>query len=109
MLLAEEGGSDKEMVADRCDRCGRTVVKKDHASSSDMVQTHDSFLYLCDIRAGESSRPCLQLKEYMPEKSRLYCLNCLLATIQDWVEEMKKRGDSAIPQENVLLGHKEAR
>lgn len=95
------------MVADKCSRCGKIVVKHSHVDSSDMVKTYDSFLYLCDIKKEESGRPSLQLKEYAgaePESSRLYCLDCLDATVHEWVVEMKKRGKSdSIPLGHILL------
>ena len=95
------------MVADKCNRCGKIVVKLNHYDSSDMVETCDSFLYLCDIKAGDSGRPSLQLKEYcggtLERQSHMYCLDCLDATVAEWVEEMKKRGKSNIPLSHILL------
>ena len=92
-----------EMIADRCNRCGKTVVKSCHGDSSDMVKTNDSFLYLCDMDyKSESSRPCLQLKDY-PDKPRLYCLDCLAEEVTEWVEKMKKRGDSDIPLDHIIF------
>lgn len=94
------------IIADKCNRCGKVVVKHSHSESSDMVQTNDSFLYLCDIPKGESSRPSLQLKEYCEHGERLYCLDCLLETIKEWVEKMKKRAPSKIPLNNIIFGNK---
>jgi len=96
-----------QMVADKCHKCGRIVVKHDHIDSSDMVKTNDSFLYICDIKLGESSRPCLQLKEYYgADEARMYCLDCLLEVVVDWVKEMKKRGASKIPLNHIIAGDK---
>ena len=94
-----------KMVADKCNRCGKVVVKHDHMNSSDMVKTNDSFLYMCDIKdKEESSRPSLQLKDYGPEDgSRMYCLDCLLEGVTEWVEEMKKRGPSNIPLNHIIF------
>jgi len=93
-----------EMVADKCNRCGKIVVKHQHMDSSDMVKTEDSFLYMCDIdHKTESSRPHLQLKDY-PDKQRMYCLDCLLAEVSDWVKEMKKRGKRDIPLDHIIQG-----
>ena len=92
------------MVADKCNRCGKIVVKHDHAASSDMVKTQDSFLYMCDLMKGESGRPSLQLKEYYGEdKNRMYCLDCLLETVREWVDEMKKRGKSDIELSHIMF------
>ena len=93
------------MVADKCNRCGKIVVKHGHADSSDMVKTEDSFLYMCDIdHKTESGRPSLQLKDY--PGARMYCLDCLLETVREWVEEMKKRGASKIPLNHILFPDK---
>lgn len=93
-----------DMVADKCNRCGKIVVKHNHADSSDMVKTCDSFLYMCDLKERESGRPSLQLKEYVGEgKPKMYCLDCLDVTVHEWVEEMKKRGKSDIPLDHILL------
>lgn len=93
-----------EMVADKCSRCGKLVVKRSSADSSDMVRTCDSFLYLCDVRKEEPGRPTLQLKEYAGNEQRTYCLDCLDATVHEWVEEMKKRGKSdSIPLNHIML------
>ena len=95
------------MVADECSRCGKVVVKSNSADSSDMVRTEDSFLYLCDLLPSESGRPTLQLKEYSGmDHSRLYCLDCLLEVVTEWVEKMKARGKSKIPLNHVISGMK---
>lgn len=92
------------MTADKCSRCGKIVVKHDHAGSSDMVKTSDSFLYMCDVKAGESGRPSLQLREYYGEdQSRMYCLDCLLEEVHEWVEVMRKRGASDIPLNHIVF------
>jgi len=92
------------IFADRCEKCGKTVVKHSHADSSDMVQTNDSFLYLCDVKEGESSRPSLYLREYAsPSPEHHYCLDCLLVKVAEWIAEMKKRGASKIPLDRILL------
>ncbi len=91
-------------VADVCHRCGKKVVKRLDIDSSDMVKTHDSFLYLCDLKPGESCRPSLQLKDYGPDSERGYCLNCLLTEVTEWVQKMKERGASKISPRNIIFG-----
>lgn len=72
-----------------------------------MVMTEDSFLYMCDVKQGEGGRPSLQLREYYgEERSRMYCLDCLLFEVAEWVEEMKKRGKSNIPLNHIILPDK---
>ena len=93
-----------QMVADKCNRCGKVVIKRNHADSSDMVKTSDSFLYMCDTKKGESGRPSLQLREYYGEEhSRMYCLDCLVAEVTEWVEKVKKRGASEIPLNHIIF------
>ena len=93
-----------QMVADKCSRCGKMVVKCGHADSSDMVKTMDSFLYMCDMKTGEACRPSLQLKEYYGEDQfRMYCLDCLVAEVAEWVEKMKSRGASNIPIDHIIF------
>ena len=95
------------MVADKCNRCGKVVVKSTHSGSSDMVKTEDSFLYMCDLKKGESSRPSLQLREYgKSDNSRMYCLDCLLEVVSKWVMEVKKRKQSDIPLNHIIAGNK---
>ena len=95
------------MYADRCNRCGKTVIKGSHNDSSDMVITCDSFLYMCDIKPGESSRPTLSLKEYYgPDIRHMYCLDCLVEVVGGWVKEMKERGPSKIRLDHILCGEK---
>jgi len=95
------------IVADKCDRCGKIVVKHDHADSSDMVKTCDSFLYMCDVKRGESSRPSLELKNYYGEGAgKMWCPDCLLETISEWIRGIKERGPSEIPPEHVISGKK---
>ncbi len=94
------------LVADKCNRCGKMVIKGSCGDSSDMVRTNDSFLYLCDVKPGESSRPSLRLREYGIETSHSYCLDCLVKVVTEWVEEMKKRGKSDIPLQNIVLPDK---
>jgi len=96
------------MIADKCNRCGKTVIKRYNSDSSDMVLTEDSFLYLCDTIRGESCRPSLSLREYYGEdKQHHYCLNCLSEVIHEWVEAMKARGPSkSIPLNHILTGNK---
>ena len=88
-----------EMVADKCERCGKIVVKQYLGDSSDMVRTRGLFLYLCDVKDNATCRPSL-LKDYTSE---IYCLDCLDATVHEWVEELKKRGKSDIPLNHILL------
>lgn len=98
-----------KMVADKCNRCGKVVVKKSQSDSSDMVMTCDSLLYMCDLRQGEGSRPTLQLKEYGCSEEnapRMYCLDCLLAEVTEWVEKMKARGASKIPLNSIIFAGK---
>jgi hypothetical protein len=93
-----------EMVADECCRCGKIVVKKHSSDSSDMVKTYDSFIYMCDVKPGEGSRPHLQLKDYRGvDESRTYCLDCLLEEVKEWVEKMKQRGPSKIPLNHIVF------
>jgi len=93
-----------QMVADKCSRCGKIVVKNSHAESSDMVKVCDSFLYMCDLKPGEGSRPSLQLKEYRDVDSfRMYCPNCLLEEVREWVVEMLMRGASNIPLDHTIF------
>ena len=95
------------MIADKCNCCGKVVVKRNSSDSSDMVKTEDSFLYMCDLKKGEGSRPILQLREYGgSDNSRMYCLDCLLEVLSEWVEEMKKRGQSDIPLNHIIFGNK---
>lgn len=91
-------------IVDVCDRCGKKVVKTCDSDSSDMVRTNNSFLYLCDLKEGESSRPTLQLKNYYYEEGS-YCLDCLLTEVEEWVKKMKDRGASKIPLEKIIFGN----
>ena len=91
---------------DVCFRCGKKVIKTSRSGSSDMVETSDGFLYLCDVKKGESSRPSLQLRDYNNEyMKRTYCLDCLLAEVSEWVMKMKKRGSSNIPFNDIIIGN----
>lgn len=93
-----------KMTADKCNKCGKVVLKHYHADSSDMVKTKDSFLYMCDTKEKEAGRPYLQLKEYYGEdQSRMYCLDCLQEMVHEWVGEMKKRGPSDIPLHHIIF------
>jgi hypothetical protein len=92
------------LVADQCSRCGKIVVKRYLSDSSDMVKTCDSFVYMCDTKPGETGRPSLQLKNYTGgDESQMYCLDCLLETVREWVETMKQRGSSDIPFKHIIL------
>jgi hypothetical protein len=93
------------MIADKCNRCGKVVVKHNQSDSSDMIKTCDCFLYLTDIKNNESSRPTLQLREYCgPDQTRAYCPDCLVAEITEWVDKLKKRGKSDIPLNHIIFG-----
>ncbi len=95
-----------KMVADKCNRCGKAVIKHGSEESSDMVETHDSFLYLCDLKKDEGSRPTLQLREGGRDQNQLYCLDCLVSQVSEWVEKMKARGASKIPLNHIIFGDK---
>lgn len=103
--MGKKEDNKMQYYVNACSRCGKKVIKTSEHGSSDMVITHDSFLYLCDLKKGESSRPSLQLKDYEPDERRTYCLDCLLTEISKWVEEMKKRGSSDIPLNNIVFGN----
>ncbi len=90
--------------ADVCHRCGTKVVKRAENDSSDMVKTCDSFLYMCDVKPGEACRPCLQLRDFSPDSARMYCLDCLLNEVSEWIKKMKERGRSNISPKNVIWG-----
>lgn len=95
-----------KMIADKCDRCGKVVVKQNHFDSSDMVITEGSFLYMCDRKGGKACRPHLELESLSGirgERGKAYCPDCLLAVVREWVEEIKKRGASDIPVGNIIL------
>lgn len=94
-----------DMVADKCNQCGKVVVKHGSADSSDMIQTNDSFLFMGDLLPGEGGRPSLALKEYfrLNEQSfHHYCLDCLVAVVVEWVQKLKQRPASNIPIGYVL-------
>ncbi len=94
-----------QFYADVCGRCSKKVVKRDRSGSSDMVQTCDSFLYLCDCKPGETSRPSLCLKDHgTSSPERTYCLDCLVLVVGEWVKKMKERGYSKIPLSNIIYG-----
>ena len=91
------------MIADKCNRCGKVVIKHDSRDSSDMIRTNDSFLFYGDLMEGESGRPSLNLKEFSGgDTSHLYCPDCLLETVKEWVEKIKKRPSSKIPINHIL-------
>lgn len=79
-----------EECADICDRCGRTVVKEREADSSDMVRVEQlELMYLSDgYLPGELSRPSLHLR------GQIFCPDCLVEEIADWVKEIKGIGPS---------------
>jgi hypothetical protein len=80
-----------EVTADKCNRCGKTVIKEMSISDTGMVQTEGVFTYLCSLKKRETSRPALTFEE---DNSNFhhYCPDCLLATVQEWVTKIKKRG-----------------
>jgi hypothetical protein len=91
-----------QLIADKCNRCGKVVIKHDDSDSSDMIQTGDCFLFLGDVLPHESSRPTLALKEFNNNAHHLYCPDCLVAVVTDWVKELKKRPASKIPFNHIL-------
>jgi hypothetical protein len=96
-----------QFYADVCNRCGKKVVKRGEADSSDMVKTNDSFLYLCDIKPLEAARPSLALKEYCGVNTdHTYCPDCLVAEVSEWVAKIKARGASKIHLNNIIMGDK---
>ena len=68
--------------ADVCDKCGTVVVKAETSDSSDMVRVaHLELLYLSDgYLPSMLSRPSLTMKD------RVYCPECLLQVIAEWVD-----------------------
>jgi len=93
-----------EMVADKCARCGKIVIKHDHAASSDMIHARVNCLYMGDLKPGEGGRPTLQLEKYGDGWEGTYCPDCFLAVVKEWVEKLKARGNSDIPLSHVLQG-----
>ena len=89
-------------VGDKCNLCGKVVLKPANFESSDMVVTNASILYLGDLKEGEGVRPSLLLKDY-PDREHHYCLDCFLEVVTRWVAAMKARGPSDISPENILL------
>ena len=72
-------------IADICDGCGRTVIKKEHWESSNMVtlsSSMDNFaslLFLGEKEEGTRARPSFDLK------GKLWCPQCLVTALQGWV------------------------
>ena len=75
-------------IADICDGCGRTVIKKEHHESSNMVtlsSSMDNFaslLFLGKPKEGKRERPSFDLK------GKLWCPQCLVDALQDWVNTL---------------------
>ena len=91
------------MIVDECNHCGKRVVKKHHSDSSDMVITTECIFYLTDVKVGEDVRPFLNLKYNDGDTlGHCYCLDCLVIVVTSWVGEMKERGHSNIPSENII-------
>ena len=93
-------------TVDVCAHCGKKVIKKSHSDSSDMVRTCDSFLYLCDLKRKECVRPHLDLQNFSKQgedQSKVYCLDCLLGVITNWITEMKARGPSKIDRNDIIF------
>ena len=72
--------------ADVCNRCGAMVVKKCDSDSSDMVEVKElELLFLSDdYPPGKMSRP------FLSRTGCIYCPDCLLEEVKDWVEELKE-------------------
>ena len=94
-------------TVDVCDYCGKKVIKKSWSDSSDMVKTCDSFFYLCDLKRKESIRPHLDLMNFSEcageDQSKMFCLDCLLEVITNWITEMKARGPSKIDRNDIIF------
>ena len=92
-------------VADCCERCGKTVVKRGQSSSSDMVMVRGgSFLYMCDLQRGELSRPSMSLGVIGDQgAAKEYCPDCLLAAVTEWVKAIKARGPSKIARNCIIF------
>jgi hypothetical protein len=81
-----------EVSANKCNRCGKTVIKDTDCTSTGMVQTTGYFIYLCDLKKKEVAMPVLQLGEDL--QLFHFCPDCLLETVKEWVTKIKKRGFS---------------
>jgi len=96
------------MVADKCDECGKVVVKTHDSASSDMIVTRGSILYLCDTVKGESSRPSFLLQRlFGSDTPKVWCPDCLVKALSRWVNDLEQRGSSAIPPEHIIPGRQE--
>jgi hypothetical protein len=80
-----------EVTADKCNRCGKTVIKETSISDTGMVQTKGLFIYLGPLKKRETSRPALMFEKDNSNPNH-YCPDCLLATVQEWITKIKKRG-----------------
>ena len=75
-------------IADICDGCGRTVIKKEGHQSSNMVtvfspqDNYASLVFLGEIEEGKRGRPSFDLK------GKLWCPQCLVSALQAWVNTL---------------------
>jgi len=78
-----------QQVADVCDLCGKTVVKQNHADSSNMVvyqcgygNSYGSLLFMGDCRKGELARSSFSLTKGM------WCPGCLKEKLGGWLDSI---------------------
>lgn len=70
-------------TADVCERCLKTVIKRNEEDSSDVVTRRGEFVFLCDTIG---KRPMLT---FDGEK---FCLECFVEMIKEWTgKKMKVR------------------
>ena len=80
------------IMGQECERCHKRVWQEYHADSTDLIVTDGELLFMGDMQECESSRPCLLLKSYFPE--RQHCIPCLRAVVNEWMDKVEARGES---------------
>lgn len=86
------------LVAEKCDHCGRIVVKVDSDSSSGRVMFQDCryALLLCDYKPPATRKPILSLC------GKVLCLECVVPFFQRWVDTIRRDEAYSWPESTTI-------
>ncbi len=85
------------LIAEKCDHCGKVVVKtwQDNSTGRVIVQGEANLLWLCDYKRPASARPSLDLH------GKTLCLGCVVPFFQEWVDILKSSPEYSVPARKV--------
>lgn len=96
-----------EHYIDICAHCNKKVINNSEFGNSDMVWTKGR-LEFSNFSGSQKYKKSLELCDYIGGSmtERMYCPDCLLEVITNWVKEIKKIRASKIDSDNIIFDDK---